>query len=112
MKHIFIPTPTFEKSYKRLKKKYPSLKTDLEIFQKDYNENPNLGESLGGGFRKVRIAVKSKKRGKSGGARVITYDICIKSEDKTVILVEIYDKGEISALSEKEYEEALNEFLS
>ena len=111
MKHLFIPTPTFEKSYKRLKKKYRSLKSDLEDFKKEYNENPNIGIGLGGGFRKIRVAIKSKNSGKRGGARIITYDICIKTEDKVVILVEIYDKSEISMLLDKEYEMALNDFL-
>ena len=111
MEHIFIPTPTFERSYKRLRKKYLSLKTDLENFKKEYNENPDIGESLGGGFRKIRIAVKSKNRGKSGGARIITYDVCIKAESKVVILVEIYDKSEFSTLLDSEYEAALREFL-
>jgi mRNA-degrading endonuclease RelE of RelBE toxin-antitoxin system len=111
MEHVFLPTPTFEKSYKRLKKKYLSLKTDLESFKKEYNENPNLGEGLGGGFRKIRISIKSKNKGKSGGARIITYDMCIKTEGKVVILVEIYDKSEISTLSYGEYEMALSDFF-
>jgi len=112
MERLFIPTPTFEKSYKRLKKKYPSIKTDLEEFKKEYNENPDIGSDLGGGFRKIRIAIKSKNKGKSGGARIITYDMCIKTENEVVILVEMYDKTEISTLSEKEYETALKEFLA
>jgi len=111
MKNIFIPTTTFEKSYKQLKKKYHSLKTDLEEFKNEYNENPNIGDDLGGGFRKIRIAIKSKNRGKSGGARIITYEICFKAEDKVVILVEIYDKSEIATLLDSEYETALKEFL-
>ena len=111
MEHIFIPTPTFEKSYKRLKKKYYSLKTDLEEFKKEYNENPDIGEDLGSGFRKIRVAIKSKNKGKRGGARIITYDVCVKTEDKVVILVEIYDKSEISTLSDNEYETALKELL-
>jgi len=111
MENIFIPTPTFEKSFKRLKKKYYSLKTDLEEFKKEYNENPEIGDDLGGGFRKIRVAIKSKNRGKSGGARIITCDICIKSEDKVVILVEIYDKSEIATLLDSDYETALKEFL-
>ena len=111
MEYLFIPTPSFEKSYKRLKKKYISLKTDLEEFQKEFNENPNIGTNLGKGFRKIRIAIKSKNRGKRGGARIITYDMCIKTEGKVVIMVEIYDKSEISALLESEYEIALTNFL-
>ena len=111
MEHIFIPTPTFEKSYKRLKKKYYSLKTDLEEFKKEYNDNPDIGDDLGGGFRKIRVAIKSKNRGKRGGARIITYEVCVKTEDKAVILVEIYDKSEISTLADREYEAALKELL-
>ena len=111
MEHIFIPTPTFEKSYKRLKKKYYSLKEDLEEFKKEYNDNPNIGDDLGRGFRKIRIAIKSKNKGKRGGARIITYDVCVKTEDKVVILVEIYDKSEITTLLDNEYEKALKELL-
>jgi len=60
----------------------------------------------------VRIAIKSKNRGKSGGARIITYDdMFIKTEGNVVILVEIYDKSEISTLSESEYETILRAFL-
>jgi len=112
MEYQFIPTPTFEKSYKRLKKKYHSLKADLEEFKKEFKENPDIGTNLGGGFRKIRIAIKSKNRGRQGGARIITYDMCIKTEDKVVILVEIYDKSEISTLLESEYEMALINFLN
>ena len=111
MEHLFIPTPTFEKSYKRLKKKYPSLKSDLEEFKKEYNENPDIGIDLGGGFRKIRIAIKSKNSGKRGGARIISYDVCVKKESKVVILVEIYDKSKISTILDSEYETALSEFL-
>ena len=112
MEYQFIPTPTFEKSYKRLKKKYLSLKEDLENFKKEFNKNPDIGSDLGGGFRKIRIAIKSKNSGKSGGARIISYDMCIKTKNRIVILVEIYDKGKISTLSDTEYEMALNDFLS
>ena len=111
MKTIFIPTTKFEKSYKRLKKKYLSLKTDLEEFKKDYTENPEIGVDLGGGFRKIRVAIKSKNQGKRGGGRIITYDICVKTEDKVVILVEIYDKSDFETLLESEYEKILKEFL-
>jgi len=109
--HIFIPTQTFERSYKRLKKKYFSLKTDLEDFKKEYNEYPDIGEDLGGGFRKIRVAIKSKNKGKRGGARIITYELCVKTEDNVVILVEIYDKSETSTISDLEYEKALKELL-
>ena len=116
MGRIFLLAPSFEKSYKRLKKKYSSIETDLESFKKAYVENPDIGEDLGEGFRKVRIAIKSKNRGKRGGARIITYDdyddIVIKAETGIVVLVEIYDKSEISTLSKNEYEKGLRDFLA
>ena len=111
IEHIFIPTPTFERSYKQLKKKYFSLKTDLEEFKKEYNQNPNIGDDLGGGFRKIRVAIKSKSKGKKGGARIISYDLCIKTKNNVVILVEIYDKSEFSTVLDSEYEKVLKEFL-
>ena len=39
---------------------------------------------------KVRLAIKSKNKGKSGGARIITYVI---SSEKEVVLLTIYDKN-------------------
>jgi len=111
MEHIFLPTSAFEKSYKRLRKKYLSLKSDLENFKKEYNENPKIGNDIGGGFRKIRIAIKSKNKGNRGGARIITYAVCIEAENNVVILVEIYDKSEVSTLSDSDYKKALKEFL-
>ena len=111
MEHVFIPTPIFERSYKQLKKKYLSLKADLEEFKKEYNQNPDIGDDLGGGFRKIRIAIQSKSKGKRGGARIISYHLCIKTEKNIVILVEIYDKSDFSTLSDAKYKKVLKEFL-
>ena len=62
------------------------------------------GTDLGGGIRKVRMAIVSKGKGKSGGARVITYtaDIIIHSYEGTLLLLSIYDKSEQSTISDKE----------
>jgi D-arabinose 5-phosphate isomerase GutQ len=47
------------------------------------------------------MAIASKGKGKSGGARVITYIIEKKSEDEILItLMTIYDKSEISNVSD------------
>jgi hypothetical protein len=89
----------FDKQVKRLAKKYPSIKADLEVLADLLSENPELGASLGNGFYKVRMAISSKVKGKSGGARVITF---VKIIAQTVYLTSIYDKGEKEALSEKE----------
>jgi hypothetical protein len=111
MKINFLVTPEFDRSYKALKKKYPSTKTDVEKFKKDFSENPKTGDDLGGGFRKVRMAVKSKNRGKSGGARIITYELYIKESEGAIILVDIYDKSEIATMQESEYKTILKDFL-
>ena len=50
------------------------------IFVEDYNvllqelkQNPQAGIDLGGGLRKIRMKINSKGKGKSGGARVISF---------------------------------------
>ena len=47
---------------------------------------------------KIRIAIKSKGVGKSGGARVITYLI---TENKELYLLTIYDKSEFENIDDK-----------
>ena len=89
----------FDKEFKRLCKKYSSLKADLSALGKSLSENPDQGTSLGKGVRKVRMAIASKGKGKSHGARVITYTEAIVCADNegTVILLTIYDRDSISA---------------
>ena len=74
----------FAKSAKKLAKRYRSFDTDLTKLVGELKINSLLGISLGGNLRKIRLAIKSKGRGKSGGARVVTYVVLI---EKTVLLV-------------------------
>ena len=94
--------PLFDKQAKRLAKKYPSLKNDLEGLFASLTLEPKQGKSLGNNFYKIRLAIASKGRGKSGGARVITY---IKVVETTVFLASIYDKSEKSTITDKELEQ-------
>lgn len=94
----------FEKQAKRLFKKYPSLKTDLLHFVQELKENPKQGTALGQNCFKIRIAITSKSKGKSGGARVITHLVVT---DATVYLLSIYDKSDKANLSDKELSELL-----
>lgn len=94
-----IATEPFERKLKRLAKKYRSLSTDLALVIDELIENPTLGTPIGKDCYKLRIAIASKGKGKSGGARMITYVRIVK---KTVFLMDIYDKSEQANISDKE----------
>lgn len=82
-----------------MKKRYPSLKADLIALMQELEVDPAIGTDLGGGLRKIRLAITSKGKGKSGGARVITYTIIASVEEGAVYLVSIYDKSDYSSVS-------------
>jgi hypothetical protein len=95
VKSIFV----FEKQAKRLSKKYPSLKKELLKCILELKRNPIIGTSIGKNCYKLRIAIESKGKGKSGGARIITNFVI---SEKTVYLLTIYDKSEKENISDKE----------
>lgn len=84
-------TSLFEKEAKRLAKKYPSLVNEINSLINELKENPQTGQPLGKGLFKIRLAIGSKGKGKSGGARIITYLI---DSDDILYLTSIYDKSE------------------
>jgi mRNA-degrading endonuclease RelE of RelBE toxin-antitoxin system len=94
----------FEKQAKRLIKKYTSLKIELFQLIQVLKENPEQGTSIGKSCYKIRIAIASKGKGKSGGARIIANIVVTES---TVYLLSIYDKSEKENLTDKELEELL-----
>ena len=63
------------------------------------SKNPKSGTYLGNNCYKVRMAISSKGKGKSGGARVITF---VKVVNEVVYLASIYDKSEKSDISVEE----------
>lgn len=89
---------SFAKETKRLAKKYPSFKKDYEIFLESLQENPLQGDELTPGIRKIRMAIKSKGKGKSGGARVITYNVIAEQHNGIIALLLIYDKSNFSTV--------------
>ena len=104
----------FKRQFRRLSKKYRSLIDDLEIFQKELQENPLQGVDLGSGVRKIRMTIASKGKGKSGGARVLTLNVLVGDiggrtepdftqgdEEIDVTLLTIYDKNEIDNVSDE-----------
>ncbi len=98
MKHKVIPTPAFEKELRPLLKRHRSLGKDLLVLEKELEDHPVKGTALGHGRYKVRLAITSKGKGKSGGARVITY---VVTEDHEVYLLSIYDKGDYDTVDTK-----------
>lgn len=98
MKFEIQLTPDFLRSLKKLAKKHRSLKEDFKTFGESLESNPFQGTEVAPGIRKIRMAITSKGRGKSGGARVITYTIVATEESGKVFLLDIYDKADSSTV--------------
>ncbi len=95
----------FQKEAKKLIKKYPSLKKELATLFTQLEKTPTLGKSLGNDIYKIRIAIASKSKGKSGGGRVMSF---VKVTNTSVLLFSIYNKGEKDNISDKEIEDLLS----
>jgi len=89
----------FERQAKRLIKRYPSLRVELMELIQVLKKEPVQGESLGKNCYKVRLAISSNGKGKSGGVRIMTN---LVMTDSIVFLLSIYDKSEKSSISDKE----------
>jgi mRNA-degrading endonuclease RelE of RelBE toxin-antitoxin system len=98
-------TPKFEKELKRLAKKYPSLKSEYPELVRSLKESPQQGTALGSSCFKIRLPIASKGKGKSGGARIITY---LQISETVVYLLTIFDKGEKDNIAPNELKELLN----
>lgn len=94
----------FERQARRLIKKYASLKKELYLLVQELKENPKQGTPIGKSCFKIRLAITSKGKGKSGGARVI---INFVLSEATVYLLSIYDKSEKENLTDRELKELL-----
>lgn len=88
----------FSRAFKRLKKRYRSLPSDLKQLLASLVENPNQGVELYNGMRKVRLNFASKNRGKRGGGRVI---IRLAVNDTSLTFIYIYDKSDMENVSDE-----------
>lgn len=91
-------TGEFESQAKALQKRHRSFKNDLRNLVLSLAENPFQGVELSPGIRKIRMAITSKGRGKSGGARVITYTVVTAEMEGRVYLMNVYDKSDFSTV--------------
>ena len=60
-----IVADSFEHEAKKLIKRYRSLKNELAELIENMKVNPFQGVDLGGGVRKIRLAISSKGKGKN-----------------------------------------------
>lgn len=104
-----IVLPSFAKEFKRLNKKYRSITDDLKELRKGLVSEPNIGTDLGGGLRKIRMAITSKGKGKSGGARIITLNVIAAIGETEINLLYIYDKSDMESISKAEIQRLLHE---
>lgn len=100
MSFKIIAIDDFKRDAKKLLKKYPSLGNELANLENMLLENPRVGTLITKDTYKIRLAVKSKGKGKSGGLRIITYVVEVElqieevsEQDITVFLIAIYDKS-------------------
>lgn len=98
----------FMNEAKKLSKKYPSLKAELTKLFAELEENPTRGTHLGNDIYKIRLAIASKNKGKSGGARVLSF---VKVSHTTVLLFTIYSKGKTDNLTDKQLKKLIKDFL-
>lgn len=70
----------------------------------ELEKKPTKGTPLGNDVYKIRLSIKSKNKGKSGGARIIS---CVKVIKEKVYLLTIYSKGERDTVTVNEIEQML-----
>ena len=106
MSYSVLVTPVFSKELKRLTKKYPSVKLEITNLIASLKVNPEQGIRLANNCFKIRMSIASKGKGKSGGARVITY---LLVEENSVYLLSIYDKAERESITDKQLRDILKD---
>jgi len=99
-----VYSPIFIKKANQLKKKHFSLINDLSELESILLKNPKTGTDLGNGIFKIRLAVKSKGKGKNGGYRIITY-LQVENE---INMIYIYDKSEEATITKKDIQKIID----
>jgi hypothetical protein len=101
MSFKILLSDTFQRNFKQLAKKHASLKSDIMNLIQSLENNPTQGTPLGNNLFKIRISITSTGKGKSGGARIITF---AKLIDQEVFLITIYSKSLRESISKEELE--------
>lgn len=104
MSYKVITIPKFEKELKRLAKKYNSLKKEYFDLVQSLKEHPEQGTSISNNCYKNPYGNRIKRKGESGGARVLTY---VKVIEESVYLLTIFDKSDQENIPDHEILELL-----
>jgi mRNA-degrading endonuclease RelE of RelBE toxin-antitoxin system len=107
MSYNIVALPYFNKLLKHLSRKYPSIASDVGSLIESLKIDPTQGDRISEECYKIRMAISSKNKGKSGGARIVT---CVKIVQETVYLVTIYDKSEQSNLANHTLQDILEAY--
>jgi len=95
-----IELPIYLKSVKKLKKRFRNISNDInDFFENEVFSIDDLGIKLKDNIYKVRIKNSNKSSGKSSGYRLISY---IEISESKINLLYIYDKSDLSNISDKE----------
>ena len=100
-----VLTPDFKRELKHIAKKHKNILKDLSLLINELISNHTIGTDLGQNIYKIRLAISGTNKGKSGGARVITY---VYIEGGTIYLSEIYLKSEHDTVDIKSVIERLH----
>ncbi len=99
MSNRVVVRKSFLGSAKKLARRYRSFQKDLAKLIDELRINSNIGIPLGNNVYKIRLGIASKGRGKSGGARVISY---VYRSAGFVYLLFVYDKADMDAIPESD----------
>jgi mRNA-degrading endonuclease RelE of RelBE toxin-antitoxin system len=102
----------FKREAKRLIKKYATLQASINNLILELTNNPLAGDAYGDDIYKVRLADKSKGKGKSGGFRVMYYHLNKTSNGIDILMMSIYDKSEKATIKKTDAIKKLKEILS
>ena len=100
MSFKFQVTSRFERSIKRLKKRFPKITKDIAKAFEEIEANPEIGVIIPDDFniRKLRLASTDMKRGKSGGYRLL-YKLLDDEENISATILFIYAKTDQSDIA-------------
>jgi mRNA-degrading endonuclease RelE of RelBE toxin-antitoxin system len=102
-------TDDYEKDIEKLRKKYKSVRKDVNLLIEKLEAGETPGDRIGGNkyaVYKVRVKNSNINKGQSGGYRVIYYTIT----PEAVLLTAIYSKSVQENISNKEIEARIERY--